>query len=666
MDNKTDITRENLNPDGIIRWLHLSDLHIFNNNTSNEKTREKLLEFLETLKKDGDDRVAILDYVFITGDLIQGKKYQEYTQKERDDVKSTITGFIDALSSRLRISKQIIYIVPGNHDIVYSTPRNETESKNDLKKRNEKEKKERTKERIQTIRELIETHDYRVDEGQVNEIDPKMFRNDLADFVKICEEAGIETQNYCVVEPKLCTRGQANILMLDSAFSSTRSNKNIKEIALVYKHEINNILKNEAVATKPLFVLAHHPADWFCAADQKYIGNTLGKKTNTLYFCGHDHEVGIKDKGIYTIACGGHAGIGIYDKDEDKEVVKYCDTRILFGKYDTCDDEVMVEGYVSYYNHGDGSGESEEEKNRLGEWKPDYAVSNISNPYNIKRHQFNPALSEIINAKTEFQAREKTIRYIESRTKEAGITVDAIKTKIIGLKDRTKDRLKSFTTYNDWLEALAKNIETASKLEKIKKIIEEETEKSNKSKEAIAGQVKDELKRIVQKHGDTTDKVGILLYSKRITVIEACRTALSNLDSEIRNKIMVYICDCGVRNMAHNVDNANNIVEELWVKGSSGVEIIKIPDMYFHSLIKEKKIQAVFLGANKIYYNEKGWYIGSKNVSGVELIVDACMSAGSEVSCYFVVDELKFKRENNSLNGIKNREERQRIRGRWF
>ena len=72
------------------------------------------------------------------------------------------------------------------------------------------------------------------------------------------------------------------------------------------------------------------------------------------------------------------------------------------------------------------------------------------------------------------------------------------------------------------------------------------------------------------------------------------------------------------------------------------IKEIKIPDIYAYRLIKNKKIKAVFLGANAIYYKD-GEIFGSKNVSGAELIAKICYEQDPSVPCYYIADKLKFK-----------------------
>ncbi len=88
---------------GEIRWLQLSDLHMFDSTTM-RRQKEKLFErFKETI-----------DFIIITGDLHQyGKSY------------SLTLSFLNELVSEMGIGKKDIIIVPGNHDVSASDRRAE-------------------------------------------------------------------------------------------------------------------------------------------------------------------------------------------------------------------------------------------------------------------------------------------------------------------------------------------------------------------------------------------------------------------------------------------------------------------------------------------------------------------------------------------------------------
>lgn len=84
-----------------IRWLQLSDLHMFD---STEMKVQKKALFQQFTNK--------IDFIVITGDLHQyGKDY------------SLTLDFLNELYSQMKIEKKDIFIVPGNHDVANSEKR---------------------------------------------------------------------------------------------------------------------------------------------------------------------------------------------------------------------------------------------------------------------------------------------------------------------------------------------------------------------------------------------------------------------------------------------------------------------------------------------------------------------------------------------------------------
>lgn len=90
------------------RWLHLSDIHFAYKNYDTNRLREELFKKLEEISNHNK-----IDFLFITGDLTD--KNAEYTKE--------LYKFIDNLISTLKLDKHYLFIVPGNHDLERSQPR---------------------------------------------------------------------------------------------------------------------------------------------------------------------------------------------------------------------------------------------------------------------------------------------------------------------------------------------------------------------------------------------------------------------------------------------------------------------------------------------------------------------------------------------------------------
>lgn len=92
----------------ILKWIHLSDIHYNFNNYPSLRMRDLLLKYIEEICK-GD----IYNFMIITGDILyKGKNYN-----------GTVVEFIDKMLETSKIEKGNLYIVPGNHDLKRSKPR---------------------------------------------------------------------------------------------------------------------------------------------------------------------------------------------------------------------------------------------------------------------------------------------------------------------------------------------------------------------------------------------------------------------------------------------------------------------------------------------------------------------------------------------------------------
>ena len=87
----------------MIRWLHISDLHLGSDGATTAMLRDELPKFL-------NDEGMRCDYVFCTGDIRTANATpNEFT----DDMAAYLKSICDAVNVPL----ERLYIVPGNHDV---------------------------------------------------------------------------------------------------------------------------------------------------------------------------------------------------------------------------------------------------------------------------------------------------------------------------------------------------------------------------------------------------------------------------------------------------------------------------------------------------------------------------------------------------------------------
>lgn len=87
----------------ILRWIHLSDIHFSGDESyAIKRMRDSLVEKLKELSQGQN-----FDMVIITGDLTyQGGAYDAKLKK-----------FIESLQNVLNVSKDDLFLIPGNHDL---------------------------------------------------------------------------------------------------------------------------------------------------------------------------------------------------------------------------------------------------------------------------------------------------------------------------------------------------------------------------------------------------------------------------------------------------------------------------------------------------------------------------------------------------------------------
>lgn len=85
----------------IIKWLHVSDLHLNMDGVENRRLRKKLIEYLQNL-------TIQCDYVFCTGDLRYAPK-GEYAQDTFEVLKN--------ICNAVNVPLECLFITPGNHDV---------------------------------------------------------------------------------------------------------------------------------------------------------------------------------------------------------------------------------------------------------------------------------------------------------------------------------------------------------------------------------------------------------------------------------------------------------------------------------------------------------------------------------------------------------------------
>ena len=88
-----------------LSWLHISDLHLrVGGEWAQDVVLTEMCRHIEQQRNDG----STLDFILVTGDIAFSGQAEEYSIAER---------FFDELATKSGVPRDLIFCVPGNHDI---------------------------------------------------------------------------------------------------------------------------------------------------------------------------------------------------------------------------------------------------------------------------------------------------------------------------------------------------------------------------------------------------------------------------------------------------------------------------------------------------------------------------------------------------------------------
>ncbi|MBY6756714.1 metallophosphoesterase [Clostridium botulinum] len=231
-----------------IRWIHLSDIHYNFNNYETDWLRDSMINLF---KKENDK----YDFITITGDLL----YQFKVGFEDGIIK-----YLSEISNVLRVPKENIFMVPGNHDF------------------------ERSRKREIFIKGLknpignIKT--------TVSELEQE-FLNDLINgqnqFWKFHEEFLERRSDYYNVH-FVDERESFNIINVNTCLISGQ--KDEEGHLSINMKKLRETLKKVSHSDKPNILIAHHSLECFCTEERDGIIQMFDDYGVDLYLCGHMHK----------------------------------------------------------------------------------------------------------------------------------------------------------------------------------------------------------------------------------------------------------------------------------------------------------------------------------------------------------------------------------------
>jgi len=304
-----------------IKWLQLSDLHFGDSREYSKKSRDALLEHIDSEKKD-------IDYVFITGDIIFAKDLKTDASKRKayEEAKEYLKKLYLAIwkddTGCQRFGKRV-FIVPGNHDLV------------------------RDSSRTGSTKQLLADYAQK-DEGQIeqsylkNTKDAMKFFNSF--YKSLIPDTVVsnkdKTNMHYVIETE-----DLNVVHINTCIASSGDGDDGR---LILGFELLNRTLNKINDRKPSIVIAHHNFDCFAKEEQKKLEVLLKEKNICLYLCGHAHERESsfilrynQQKILNTFTCG-----TLMSADGKNQQIN---TIYFMGRLDTSSQGVSLGGSVKSY-----------------------------------------------------------------------------------------------------------------------------------------------------------------------------------------------------------------------------------------------------------------------------------------------------------------------------
>lgn len=245
------------------RWLHISDLHFGFDNYTVTQMRNQFLNYIKSLQP--------IDYLFITGDFIYAPKY--------NDSDEALLSFIEKIQSILSISKDNIFVVPGNHDI-----------------------------KRDGIRKLVISQVLKSYNSQDGIIEDELLYHLNANrlqYLSLREKITGQNNeaNHFFIETNDC-----NIIHLNTTILS---GDNEEEGSLIVGMQLLRQALDKMDTSKSSIVLAHHGFNCLSRMEQYQLESFLKDKNVSLYLCGHNHYATSRiilssrqDRELWECSCG--------------------------------------------------------------------------------------------------------------------------------------------------------------------------------------------------------------------------------------------------------------------------------------------------------------------------------------------------------------------------
>lgn len=288
-----------------IKWLHLSDIHFNYKNYESHSLREDFLKRIQSL-----DQSEPFTHLFITGDILNGNVKAD---------KETIA-FVKELMRIMGLTKESVFIVPGNHDHDRSV------TQTVLKKLFKGKKK---KEYTSVIDSLEDKDIFALLESHVN-------FNDA--YSRIFDET-----DYSWSKPHFITlQDNISVINMNTSWLDTDSSSNNDYLRIGSRFLQLELSNQSNILNQSLNIaIGHHTLGDLIPEERDRILDQFKRHNVGLYFCGHRHKPNIQYYSKYDVV--EFVAPGGYNNG-------YSDGGYIWGIIDTDTDFYKAEVYGWYDN----------------------------------------------------------------------------------------------------------------------------------------------------------------------------------------------------------------------------------------------------------------------------------------------------------------------------
>lgn len=240
----------------MIRWLHISDLHLGDDEMISSLLRDELPRFLR-------EQNFQFNYLFVTGDI-------RTAYLKSNDFTREMAGFLKSLCEDAGVATNNLFIVPGNHDV-----NRDSSGRDDAIKR--------------IMFQRSGYYDPSVGKVDSNDLDVILQgEKDFINFLSLLyEEDRLSLYGNSLAPHFNVETEDFNILHLDSTIVYMKGQE-ANDLIVGTKYVYNALKKING--NKPTILLTHYPLTSFLQSEKKCISKLLFSHGVKLWLAGHEHD----------------------------------------------------------------------------------------------------------------------------------------------------------------------------------------------------------------------------------------------------------------------------------------------------------------------------------------------------------------------------------------